>query len=303
MRNLTIIMYHYVRKIINSKYPGIKGLEISSFKKQLDFLEKNFNIIKPIDLIQNKSLPDNSCLLTFDDGFKDHIDFVLPELNKRKLKGCFFPPGAATIENKVLDVHLIHFILAKVEDKPNLVSILNSLCIKNGFTEKDLKNYWSLYGKLNQHDSKEVIYFKRMLQFVLPLDLREKITKLLFKKYLNISAEEFAKELYMNKDDLNKLLEAGMYIGSHGYNHFWLNTLNYQDQENEIEKSLNFLKEVGAPTENWIMCYPYGSFDDNTITILKKKNCSYAFTSAPGIANLDKNHFKLPRKDTNDFPQ
>ena len=77
MRNLTIIMYHYVRKIINSKYPGIKGLEISSFKKQLDFLEKNFNIIKPIDLIQNKSLPDNSCLLTFDDGFKDHIDFVL----------------------------------------------------------------------------------------------------------------------------------------------------------------------------------------------------------------------------------
>ena len=248
-------------------------------------------------------MPDNPCLLTFDDGFKDHIDFVLPELNKRKLKGCFFPLGAAIIENKVLDVHLIHFILAKVKDKSNLVSILNSLCIKNGFTEKDLKSYWSLYGKLNRYDSKEVIYFKRMLQFVLPLDLRETITKFLFKKYFNISANEFAKELYMNKDDLNKLLEADMYIGAHSYNHFWLNTLNYKDQENEIEKSLVFLKEVGAPTENWIMCYPYGSFDDNTISILKEKNCSYAFTSVPGIAHLDKNHFKLPRKDTNDFPQ
>ena len=111
-------------------------------------MEKNFNIIKPIDLIQNKSLPDNSCLLTFDDGFKDHIDFVLPELNKRKLKGCFFPLGATIIENKVLDVHLIHFILEKVKNKSNLVSILNSLCIKNGFTEENLKNYWSLYGKL-----------------------------------------------------------------------------------------------------------------------------------------------------------
>ena len=122
-------------------------------------------------------------------------------------------------------------------------------------------------------------------------------------KYLNISTGEFAKKLYMNKDDLNKLLEAGMYVGSQGYNHFWLNTLNYQDQKNEIEKSLNFLKGVGAPTENWIMCYPYGSFDDNTISILKEKNCSYAFTSAPRIANLDKDHFKLPRKDTNDFPQ
>ena len=51
------------------------------------------------------------------------------------------------------------------------------------------------------------------------------------------------------------------------------------------------------------MCYPYGSFDDNTISILKEKNCSYAFTTIPGIANLDKDRFKLPRKDTNDFPQ
>ena len=41
------------------------------------------------------------------------------------------------------------------------------------------------------------------------------------------------------------------------------------------------------------MCYPYGSFDDNTISILKEKSCSYAFTTASGIADLNKNHFKL----------
>ena len=67
--------------------------------------------------------------------------------------------------------------------------------------------------------------------------------------------------------------------------------------------ALNFLKEIGAPTKKWIMSYPYGSFDNNTISILKEKNCSYAFTSAQGIADLDKDRFKLPRKDTNDFPQ
>jgi peptidoglycan/xylan/chitin deacetylase (PgdA/CDA1 family) len=303
MKNITIIMYHYVREIKNSKYPAIKGLEISSFKRQLDFLEKNFEIIQPIDLIQNKELPNNSCLLSFDDGFKDHTEFVLPELNKRKLKGCFFPPGAAIIENEILDVHSIHFILAKVKDKSILVSILNSLCLENGYNKKDLKNYWNIHGKIDQYDSREVVYFKRMLQFVLPLDLRKKITNFLFKKYLNISTSEFAKKLYMNKNDLNKLLESEMYIGSHSYNHYWLNTLNYQNQKKDIEKSLNFLKEIGAPIKNWIMCYPYGSFDDNTISILKEKNCSYAFTTIPGIANLDKDRFKLPRKDTNDFPQ
>ena len=211
-------------------------------------------------------------LLSFDDGLKDHTEFVLPELNKRKLKGCFFPPGAAIIEDEILDVHSIHFILAKVKDKSILVSILNSLCLENGYNKKDLKNYWNIHGKIGQYDSREVVYFKRMLQFVLPLDLRKKITNFLFKKYLNISTSEFAKKLYMNKNDLNKLLESEMYIGSHSYNHYWLNTPNYQNQKKDIEKSLNFLKEIGAPIKNWIMCYPYGSFDDNTISILQNSN-------------------------------
>ncbi len=40
MKNITIIMYHYVREIKNSKYPTIKGLEISSFKKTIRFFRK-----------------------------------------------------------------------------------------------------------------------------------------------------------------------------------------------------------------------------------------------------------------------
>ena len=45
MNELTIIMYHLVRKIKNSKYPKIKGLEFSGFKRQLDYLENNYKIL------------------------------------------------------------------------------------------------------------------------------------------------------------------------------------------------------------------------------------------------------------------
>jgi len=88
MSNLTIIIYHYVREIKRSNYPKIKGLEIEGFKRQLNYLEKHYNIINPKDLINNteSKLRGNSCLLTFDDGLKDHIDYVLDELNKRKIK-------------------------------------------------------------------------------------------------------------------------------------------------------------------------------------------------------------------------
>ena len=104
-------------------------------------MEKNFNIIKPLDLINNSfSLPENSCLLTFDDGLKDHIKYVLPELNKRKIKGCFFPPGAPIEESRALNVHLIHFILEKTKNKKNFtgfvysgISIINSALLSNNF--------------------------------------------------------------------------------------------------------------------------------------------------------------------------
>ena len=51
MKKLTIITYHYVRPIKKSSYPLIKGLELESFKIQLDYLEKNYKIITMESLI------------------------------------------------------------------------------------------------------------------------------------------------------------------------------------------------------------------------------------------------------------
>ena len=74
MSSLTIVMYHYVRKIKDSAYPLIKGLEFEGFKRQLDYLESNYKIITAEQLIafahDTGNIPENSCLLTFDDGYK-----------------------------------------------------------------------------------------------------------------------------------------------------------------------------------------------------------------------------------------
>ena len=39
-----------------------------------------------------KQLSHNSLLLTFDDGYKDHFEFVLPILEEFGIQGSFFPP-------------------------------------------------------------------------------------------------------------------------------------------------------------------------------------------------------------------
>ena len=44
MSKLYIAMYHYVRDLKNSRYPDIKGLDISLFKQQIAFAEMAFKL-------------------------------------------------------------------------------------------------------------------------------------------------------------------------------------------------------------------------------------------------------------------
>ena len=62
----------------------------------------------------------------------------------------------------------------------------------------------------------------------------------------------------------------GMTFGGHGHRHFWLGKLNSVDQEKDIKKSINFFKKLKIYNNNFSFCYPYGSFNNHTIKILKK---------------------------------
>ena len=53
---ITIVMYHYVRPIQGSRYPGIKGLEYKLFEEQIDFLRKNYQIIRVEDVSHSEEL-------------------------------------------------------------------------------------------------------------------------------------------------------------------------------------------------------------------------------------------------------
>ena len=84
----------------------------------------------------------------------------------------------------------------------------------------------------------------------------------------------------------------------------WLNKINYQKQKEDISASLEFLEEVGAPTSNWIMSYPYGAYNDMTLSILRELGASIGIAAEFRKADLGADHpLTLPRLDTNQFPQ
>ena len=124
--NIHIVMYHYVREIKNSKFPNLKGLEFSDFKKQINYFIKNFNLLTSndfVEILNTKKIPKKkSILLTFDDGYIDHYKYVYPYLLEKKLSGIFYPP-TKIFNNKVLDVNKIHFIFEKEKNKKKLFNL------------------------------------------------------------------------------------------------------------------------------------------------------------------------------------
>ncbi len=307
---VSIIMYHYVRDLTATRYPNIKGLELSAFRNQIDYFKRFYHFVTVAECIAalrgEVELPKNSVLLTFDDAILDHYTNVFPLLDENGIQGCFFPPARAILENEMLDIHKIHFILAVTSDPDKMLTEVFQF-MDEYRSEKSLPDndyYKTNFLKPMRFDHKYIGLIKKLLQRELPKELRTKIVNELFSKYVSVDERAFCEELYMSVDQIKALQRNGMYIGSHCHDHVWLNSVDPQEQRRQIELSLEFLHTVGAPTKDWVMCYPHGGYDDSVINILRENDCAMGLAVQVGIANLSQqNAFILRRLDTNDIPK
>lgn len=309
VNHITVIMYHYVREIKNSKHPNIKGLELSNFKSQLEYLKKNYTIISAEDLISlhetRYSFKTPPCLLTFDDGYSDHYNYVYPLLKRHKIKGAFYPSAITSKEEIVLDINKIHYLMDQVPDINILIKETDNLLkrLRKNYNIESTEILYKKYAVANRFDSKDIVFFKRLLQLGLPKPYRKYILNHLMNQFLPISESELSKKLYMSISDLNEMKRDGMHIGSHCYDHFWLNTLNYEDQTLQIKKSLDFLNEIGVYND-YSIAYPSGGYNKSTLKILKNYDFKFALTTVPSTYRIGAvSNYEIPRLDTNDFPK
>ena len=303
-------MYHYVRDLKNSRYPEIKGCDVQLFKEQVLFLKKHYNPVTVEQVLDayynNGKLPDKAVLLTFDDAYADHFEYAFPILEHEHVQGAFYPPVKAVTEHTVLDVNKIHFILASTpaEKFGNLLNEIK-LQLDKYRDEYQLETYDYYFNKLavaNRFDPKEVIFVKRLLQVELKEELRKKITDDIFVKVVGIDEHAFSRELYMSIDQIKCMVDCGMHIGSHGYDHYWLGNLSEEKMKLDIDKALGVMKPF-IDSNAWAMNYPYGSYNQKVIDYIKSKGCVIGFTTNVDSATLNKdNRFTLQRFDCNDFP-
>lgn len=308
MSELYISMYHYTRDLKHSRYPEIKGLDVNLFREQIAFMKSNFNIVtmeQVLEAISTKDkLPEKALLLTFDDGYADNYNVAMPILEEYGVQGSFFIPGKTFTTHQLLDVNKIHYVLASANIYNLVEDLKKEMDYYRGqeFQYASTEELFAKYAVASRFDIKETVFVKQMLQTVLPEKLRNIISSKLFAKYVGVTEEQLAYELYMSEEQIRTMKRHGMFIGIHGYDHYWLGNLPVEQMENDISLALDALDEF-VDRKQWVMNYPYGNYNKDVLAYISKQGACLGLTTEVRLADIDKdNPLELPRLDCNDFP-
>ena len=304
--SLNFVTYHYVRPVKKSLQPNLAALEFDEFKRQVDYFCNNFEVIAGDNLLEiiNKKIITRKpkIILTFDDGYIDHYKYVFPYLRKKNISGYFYPPKKV-IENKtVLDVNKIQFFLEKEQNRDKILKEIDNILLKKRNIQISDLDISSINLK-SAYDNEKTVLIKKILQYFLPPDEKKIIIDELFGKITGENSALLAKKLYMNTNHVQEMNSENMVFGCHGDNHVWLEFLSKENQKKEILDGINFLKKINIDVKNISVCYPYGSYNEDSLEILKELKISFALTVKNGNVNSNNiaNKFEYLRFDTNLF--
>lgn len=303
--SMKAIMYHYVRPF-SLEFPYFKHLHFEDFQKQLDYFSGKEGYVSKEDFLESlqTGVPKRGVILTFDDGFKDHYQYVLPCLKERGLWGIFYVPTRPLVSDEILNVHKIHLLLGSLGGK-SIFKTLQRLIDDSMMTHKDVVDFKTkTYTNQNNDFYTELV--KRILNYFIGCEQQGSVIDQLMDEFFG--GRQSAGDFYLSRNEIKEMHEAGMVIGSHTVSHPVMSKLDARAQEREIRESFGLLEEITGGLGVRTFCYPYGgfhSFNAHTEKILAKYRCGFAFNvERRDIEESDllDRPTALPRYDCNKFP-
>jgi peptidoglycan/xylan/chitin deacetylase (PgdA/CDA1 family) len=305
-RSLKIVMYHYVRDLPNTPFPNIKSMHIREFADQVAAFKGQYEMAtleSALEFVRGTYEPSKDlCLLTFDDGLKEHYSEITPLLRDAGVQGLFFVITCCLEQRQVAPVHMNHFLMAALnfeEYRNSFLARLNEI-LPTSVNPADLDK--ALVQRTYRWDTFEVASFKYLFNFVVDRNIRDRVLKELFEETIS-DEESFSQSLYLNWQEAREMQSAGMVIGGHSHQHRPLAALSEDELESDLRTCQGLLLENLFPQSVWPFCYPYGkkdSFNGSTIDYLKGLGFACSFTTEIGSNPVNSDLFNLRRVDCKD---
>lgn len=280
-RGITILNYHRIipfEQLESYPLPSLVVAE-SVFKKQVYWLSQNCKVLTVdeaiIQLRKIKKSDKPIVCITFDDGYSDNYDIAAPILESYNLRATFYVT-TKFISSKVPLWHDYASEIWKNYDCEYLFEITsklqNSSITYNKFTSI---SDWMQFLKRNT------------------LEQRIKILKIFINEKIEGKMVDYRS---MTIDQLIRLSQCKHEIGAHSINHPILTQLDGKELVHEIIGSRKELQSwISASVSGF--CFPNGSYNDQTISVVKKAGYKYACTTSEGINIAEYDPFRLQRVD------
>lgn len=261
--NGAILTYHRVLPdsiVSNDSILNI-AVSITNFRKQIEYLKNNFSIL-PIDNFLrhiNSNSKQFKVLITFDDGYKDNLDYAYPIL-------------------KEFNVPAIIYVITKF--------------IGNRFSPWWIQlDDFVRNNRYFKNKNKKFIFFKNILLLSDQLTIDKQLslfTKINKKKY---------DQIFLNHKEIKFLSEQKLItIGSHSHSHYNFSKLNEKQAFSELKISKSILEKI-IKKKIIHFSYPYGNYENinfQHIKILEQLGYMSAATTIRKKID-DPNLFLLPR--------
>ena len=270
-KSLTVFCYHDV-STNPSEFSHKYDLNVTPdiFEYQINFINNNFNVINPDNLIANK-IPERAALITFDDGFKSYFKTVVPILEKYNLSSIIFL-NMEPIKGGIFWSGLITYLCEKSSDFNQHVAT------KIGVNQKEKPLFLSC--------SREIVdtYLDKKGQT--------------FKEEVNEFVGEFSTQKDLESVSSNNLI----FFGNHLYNHYV--PLLMSDKE-LLKSYFNNEEELKKyPNSRNMFAFPFGQpdscFSNRQIELIIEYGARRIFSTYP-VVNFDTSASYMHRISLNSF--
>jgi peptidoglycan/xylan/chitin deacetylase (PgdA/CDA1 family) len=248
-RRPLVVMYHYVWPDAEPIPGGIRPMRVVAFESQLDQLTSRYDIVEADDFLARLDETSNRppCLLTFDDGTRDHATVVTPILARRGLSGVFFIVSDAARGVMMPTTHLVHWLLGN--DDEAVWANLQRAC------DPQILGDPKEAARIYHYESPTRGRIKYALNMAMPADVARAAALALL---ATASKDEraLAREWFAQADQLRAMHDAGMTLALHGRTHASLQQMG-ESVAGEIEECAALLRSITGESPRWWAC-PFG---------------------------------------------
>ena len=281
-RGVPVLMFHNVGNPKTTDYiPGHMKVAEATLERLLAALARagygTLTLRQLVEAFERGETPRDAVVLTFDDGYKDNHDVLLPLLRRHKAVATVFVQ-TGPMHGRINWLHHYFWVLHRVGPHKVGAELAQRLPAADGSASRQTLR------ALPQDPVAAEYQLKRVLKYEVSAADRDRLLAEIFAAAGGDDAT-LAREVWLSPEDCRALDAAGVELGAHTVDHLVLSSLDRAAQRAQIEGSLSDLRGwLGHDVTTF--AYPYGrSWDYNadTLGVLKELGLRGAITAMPGL--------------------